>query len=246
MNLESICSESLNKELAYLLGVYLSDGSITVRKYPFKGCIFQLQVIDRDFAERTLEYLKKILPECKATVRTYHYKRTGFKTNNKTKITTHCVGVGFTKWKDFFWEQTGMKHHIPSLIWNAPLPIKKWFIAGVMDGDGWVAIATKGRTNPRFNIGIGKTEDSWIWEFKQFLEKLGVKTNKPEIIPAGYRHHTVPFVRMKLNVRSFISKGLFFTIERKQKKLKYAIQMLRDVILEKNVKKRPETIGCIS
>lgn len=226
MNLEKICSQSLNKEIAYLLGVYLTDASITTRTKPTPNCTFQLQVIDKDFAERTLSCLKKITPTCNGNVNRFVFKPSGF--NNKECI-KYCVGVGFTKWKKFFFEQTGCKHHIPSLIWDSPLQIKKWFIAGVMDGDGYISIAGKGRVNNRISIGLGKVENSWIWEFKQFMEKLNVKVNKPEIIPAGYRNHKVPFVRMKFNVRSFISRGLFFTIERKQRKLRYAIEYLKNI-----------------
>lgn len=229
MNLKSISSENLNKELAYLLGVYLTDGSISTKTKPESGCTFQLQVIDSDFAERVLEYLKVILPGCKANIGVYSQKRTGFAENNKTEIVKYCVGVGFTKWKDFFFNQTGRKHHIPSVIWDASLQIKKWFIAGIMDGDGWISVTKENRTNERFSVGVGKVEESWIWEFKQLLEEIGVKVTKPEIIPAGYGNHLVPFVRLHMNVRSFISTGLFFTISRKQNKLEYAIQYLKNI-----------------
>jgi len=226
MNLETISSESLNKELAYLLGVYITDGSITTRIKPTKNCTFQLQVIDKDFAEKTLEFIKVIIPSCKGNVNKFIAEPSGF---NKNKCIKYCVGVGFFKWKDFFLEQTGNKHHIPSLIWDASLIIKKWFIAGVMDGDGYISIVEKNRVNPRITIGIGKGEDGWIWEFKQFMEKLNVKVNKPEIIPAGYRNHKKPFVRMKFNIRSFVSRGLFFTVERKQKKIIRAIKLLKNI-----------------
>lgn len=226
MNKKSISSESLNKELAYLLGVYLSDGSITSREKPTRNCTFQLQVIDKDFAETTLDCLKAIIKNCKGNVNKIVFEPSGF---SKKRIIKYCVGVGFTDWKDFFENQTGFKHHLPSIIWNSSLQIKKWFIAGIMDGDGWIAIAEKGRKNKRFNVGIGGVEEGWIWEFKKLIESLGVKTNKPEIIPAGYRSHKIPFVRMKFNTRSFIEHGLFFTISRKQRKFKYAIEYLKNI-----------------
>lgn len=240
MNKESISSENLNKEIAYLLGVYITDGSITSRLKPTPNCTFQLQVIDKDFAELTLKCLKKILPECKGNVNKTYFKPSGF---CKKSIYKYCIGVGFTKWKDFFINQTGNKHHIPSIIWDAPLQIKKWFIAGVMDGDGHIAIATKGRKNPRFSIGIGGVEEGWIWEFKQFIEKLGIHTNKPEIIPAGYRNHTIPFVNIKFNVRDYIASGFFFTIGRKQEKLKKAIFILNNIVKERSTTRRCESQG---
>ena len=69
MNLESISSENINKELAYLLGVYLTDGSISsfVDKWG-RWYNFSLKAIDRDFVEFTLDCIKKLNPECKANV----------------------------------------------------------------------------------------------------------------------------------------------------------------------------------
>ena len=58
MNLETISSENLNKELAYLFGVYLTDGSTSSNGW--NGRRFQLKAIDRDFVELTLKCIKKI------------------------------------------------------------------------------------------------------------------------------------------------------------------------------------------
>lgn len=228
MKLKSISSENLNKETAYLLGVYLTDGSITHRSIPTNGCTFQLQVIDLDFAERTLCFLKKILPNCKGTISEHCYDPSP-DSFNKNPCRKFCLGVGFTFWADFFESQTGKKHHIPFVIWDASLEIKRWFIAGVLDGDGWVSIATKGRTNRRFSIGVGKMENSWIWEFKQLLEEMGISVNKPDISMAHTNGKTIktyssPVVRLHFNVDSFINHGLFFTIDRKQQRIKTIIK----------------------
>jgi len=228
MSLESISIENPSKELAYLFGVYLTDASITSRIKPTKNCTFQLQVIDKDFASFTLQCLKKILPNCNGNVNKYDQEGSGFNSGNQ--ITKYCVGVGFTKYKDYFESQTSKKHHIPYFIWDADLSIKKWFIAGIMDGDGYISLVYKNRINPRVTIGIGKGTDGWIWEFKKFLEKLKIRINKPEIMPPDYtKNGSVTMVRFKINARDFINNGLFFTIERKQKKLKKAIEILKDV-----------------
>lgn len=205
MSVETISSESLSKELAYLLGVYLTDGSIT------KDGKFLLQVIDRDFADNVLSSIKKIKPDCESRVPT--------RTNDASWNKKHqfCVSAGFTSWKTFFENQTGKKHHIPIIIWRAPLAIKKWFIAGVMDGDGYVATHRRPNNDMQFTIGVGKIEDGWIMEFKELLEQMGVKTLKP------YRWLTkngVPFMTFNINTASFKEHGLFFTVNRKQDRIK--------------------------
>lgn len=228
MNLETISSQVLNKELAYLYGVYLTDGSITRRTVPTPGCTFQLQVIDEDFAETTLSFLKKILPKCKGTVKVYTYDPSS-DSFNKKPCTKYCIGVGFTKYGEIFEKETNRKHHLPFSIWNSPDDIKRWFIAGVMDGDGWVSFAPVGNKIPRASIGVGKTEESWIWEFRELLTSMGVHVKKPDISKT-YRNKGVekeyssPVVRLHMDINSFIKSGLFFTVKRKQDKLNKIIK----------------------
>lgn len=206
MDKETISSESLSKEVAYLLGVYLTDGYITGEGK------FLLQVIDEDFAATVLCAIKKIKSDCTASVFTRENLKGG-----RDKKPQFCVSAGFTSLRPFFENQTGKKHHIPFVIWDAPLAIKKWFIAGIMDGDGYVAYHTRPNGDLQWTVGVGKVEEGWIFEFKELLEKMGVKVLKP------YRFLTkngVPFVTFNINPTSFKEHGLFFTIGRKQDRVK--------------------------
>jgi hypothetical protein len=224
MNLEQISSKNLSKEMAYLFGVYLTDGSIT----KYESYTFTLKVIDKDFAENTLLAFKKIHPECKSNIfiqkgRDRHWE------NGKISKTQdqYCVSVGFAKYGDFFKNQTNNKHHIPFVIWDAPLPIKKWFIAGVLDGDGWISKTerkafkrewTGGYGRYQYRIGVGCVEDGWIHEFEQLLHKMGVETLKKEIDIKPPRK--TPMIRFGIKIESFVNSGLFFTIKRKQDRVK--------------------------
>lgn len=228
MSLEKISSQVLNKELAYLYGVYLSDGSITRRTKPTPGCTFQLQVIDKDFAETALSCIKKIIPECKGNINISDYppSKDSF---NKKRCKKYCVGVGFTRYGDMFEGETNFKRHVPYAIYSSPNIIKKWFIAGLMDGDGWVSYAPIGNKVPRASIGIGKTEDSWIWEARELLIEMGVRVKKPDISKDYLNHgerreYSSPIVRLKMDIESFVSAGLFFTVKRKKNKLEKIIK----------------------
>lgn len=215
MDIESISSENLNKDLAYLLGVYLTDGSISCHE----SYTFSLKSIDMDFTENTLRAYKNINPLCRANV--YDIEpRQRFWDNGKVSDTQrqYCLNVGFALFGQFFKDQTGDKHHIPILIWNAPLNIKKYFIAGVMDGDGWIS-KTERKDYPgvfQYRVGIGGVREGWIWEFEKLLQQMGVKTLKPEIC---IKDRKIPFVRFSIQTESFVSCGLFFTINRKQNRL---------------------------
>ena len=220
MNLETTCSENLNKELAYLLGVYLTDGSISYKE----SYTFQLSSIDKDFVESTLNFYKKINPKCIASVNIQKGIDREWPDGRKSKCQDqYHINVGFAEFGLFFKNQTGDKHHIPFIIWNASDGVKRWFIAGVMDGDGWISktIRENGK-DYQYRTGIGGVEEGWIYEFERLLQSMGVKTCKPEIdirLPRAK-----PIVRFSIKTDSFVSHGLFFTIKRKQARLKEYIE----------------------
>lgn len=220
MNIESISSESLSKEMAYLFGVYLTDGSISyVESYSFS-----LKTIDQEFAKNTLESIKKLIPTCNANIYTQQ-PRTRYWEDGSVSETQlqYCINVGFAKLGSFFKQQTGDKHHIPLLMWNAKSVIKKWFIAGVMDGDGWISKTDRKNYLPhyehqfQYRIGIGGVSEGWVWEFEKLLQQFGVQTLKPEIYIRQPKNK--PMVRFGIKAASFVDNGLFFTIKRKQDRL---------------------------
>ncbi len=211
MDLESISSENLNKEVAYLFGVYLTDWCID------RDNKFTLQVIDKDFADFTMSCIRKINPDCKANV----YERDAIKSGQWNKQKQYCVHAWFTKYKDWFESQTNKKHHIPFVIWDAPTAIKRWFIAGIMDGDGYITYHTRENWSLQWTIWIWWVEEWWIYEFKELLEKEWLEICKPQ---RGLTKWWTPFVRFNIKNKSFIDKWLFFTINRKQNRLKWLIE----------------------
>lgn len=223
MDLETISSGNLNKELAYLLGVYLTDGSISLHKDGAKS--FSLKTIDREFAEWTLQCVKKNIPTCIATVYEYQPPDREWKEGGKvSKVQKqYCLHIGFAKLASFFWEQTGKKHHIPFCIWEASSVIKRWFIAGVLDGDGWISKTKRDYNDHAYQYRIGVCgADGWIYEFKELLEKMGIKTLGLERMK---KFRKTVLVAFGINVKSFISNNLFFTVNRKQNR----VLLLRNV-----------------
>lgn len=214
MNLEIISRQDyiLTKELAYLLGVYLTDGSIS-------GKNFEMGVIDRDFAEFTLQCLKKIKPDSKSFVR-INDEKTGW---NKSTIFRIKVGLG--DYAEWFQRITNHKHHLPFNIWKENDGIKRWFIAGIMDGDGWIS-KTARVNSPQFQyrIGIGGVEEGWIYEFRELLNSFSVKCNKIERVLTKSGKW---FCRFNVKPKTFFDAKLFFTIKRKQSRCIIASETTR-------------------
>jgi len=204
---------TLNKELAYILGVYLTDGSIS-------NTSFQLQVIDKEFAEYTLECLKKIIPTTKAYVR----KRVDVGGWNKSP--RYIIKVGINSLAEWMKNETNNKHHIPTCILESNSGIKRWFIAGVMDGDGFITKTARPYNSEKFQyrIGIGGVAEGWIHEFRQLLCDVGVKCNKIERFTTKNGKW---FCRFTVNPQTFFDAKLFFTIDRKVKRCMVASETTR-------------------
>jgi hypothetical protein len=105
-----------------------------------------------------------------------------------------------------------------------------------MDGDGWISKTErkdyKNSNNSRdryggyqFRIGVGGIEEGWIHEFEELLHKMGVETLRKEITIKPPRK--TPMIRFGININSFVSHGLFFTIKRKQDRVKLLINVQR-------------------
>ena len=209
INLETISRQDriTSKEFAYLIGVYLTDASIS-------ECNFNLQVIDKDFIERVLEYWKIFIPKTKAYLRMRSDK------NSWNKQDRYVIKLGIGEYATFLKTITSNKHHRPLQIIKAEPHIQRWFIAGIMDGDGWIS-KTKRNNSPQFQyrIGIGGVENGWIYEFRELLTKLDVTCLKIERILT--KNNTL-FCRFNIKPISFFNANLFFTLERKVKRCSIA------------------------
>lgn len=222
MNLKTISRQDCtlkivkNKELSYLLGVYLSDGSIS-------GTNFDLQAIDKDFVEFTLQCWKKIIPTTKA------YLRERSETVSWNKQKRYIIRLGIGEYADYFRYITNFKHHIPLIIWDVNDGLKRWFIAGVMDGDGFIT-KTKRSSPPsrigkfQYRIGIGGVAEGWIHEFRQLLNEMQVKCNKIERFKTKNGKW---FCRFTMRPQTFFDAQLFFTIKRKQDRCTVASETTR-------------------
>lgn len=203
MNSETISRQdrTLTKQLAYLFGVYLTDGSITESN-------FQLQAIDEDFVQKTLDYWKKLIPSSKA------YLRSREDTQSWNKQKRFVIKIGIGQYAEWFKTQTNNKHHLPLCIWDAQEGVKHWLIAGIMDGDGWISKTFRpDGLRFQYRIGIGGVEEGWIHEFRDLLISLGIKCNKVERV---LTKNGKWFCRFHMNPKSFFKANLFFTIKRKQ------------------------------
>lgn len=207
---------SRKEVLAYLFGVYLGDGNVTKHRY------FRMNVKDREFAEAVGECLARV-EGCQASIKEYATKR---KDRPDTKYANHFEL--FATAPDLCQKLeslTCQKGKIPDYIFTAPRSEKLYFIAGIMDSEGYVGEINrskdptqKTKTNRRFYIGI-KSTDLWIPQFKELLESVGVKTGKIGVEENKKLPNRKPSQRFHINIDSWVAAGCFFIIKRKQERI---------------------------
>lgn len=200
---------NVNKELAYIIGVYLGDGSIdkSVRT-------FCLQTIDRDFAGHAEEALKQLTKNSVSVI----------ERNRKTMAdnTVWAVSAYDAEFCRKLQVLTGQRKHLPVDFEQWEELHQKWLIAGLLDSEGYVSMYRQHLTENgtevfSMSIGIGAT-DIWLNELHQFLKtkEYGVGIITRELLKSG-----LIFSKFSFNKKAFIASGLFFTIKRKQDRIEH-------------------------
>jgi len=198
--------QSAGKSYAYLLGVYLGDGCVTVPGgYPSDRRCFRLNTIDRDFAETVKSALDGLTDQT-AYINTYAVKKSS-KPNHS--LVSRC--------DDLCWilvEDTEKKQIIPSYVAGWSKENRLAFIVGLMDSEGFVGAHKENPTNRRYYMGY-KSCDPWVPDFVRLLEITGIRigkvsTEKP--LKEGYKAPT----RFTVKMQSWVDSGARFNIARKQ------------------------------
>jgi len=196
----------MNKNLAYIIGVFLGDGTICSDKRTFN-----LQVIDKDFAEETVKSLKEL-----------SNNKVSFKEMNRlTKANRIVYGVYLSDIKlcNKLLEITNNRKNLPIDFEKWEYIFQKELISGLLDSEGYVSMTKIHTYNNQkvFNmtIGIGAT-DTWLYELYKFCQTKNIKIGKltREKLKSGKI-----FAKFIFNKKSFISNGLYFKIFRKQQRI---------------------------
>lgn len=193
--------QSAGKSYAYLLGVFLGDGCVTVNAgYP----VFRLNTIDEDFALATKAALRDF------TDRSVSIHKHEVKKSSKPNYSLRC---GDPEICAHLVEVTHSKRAIPDFVHEWDNGLKLAFIVGLMDSEGFVG-ANSNPTNRRFYMGF-KSCDVWVPEFIRLLQSVGIRIGKvqtEEPRKPGYK----PPTRFTIKMQSWIDSGARFNIARKQ------------------------------
>jgi hypothetical protein len=197
---------SAAKSYAYLLGVYLGDGSVD--EYDDNGKYRRLRytqsAIDLDFIEAVAAAFRCLTTQS-VWYRTYPEPRGKPKT---------CLRCGDEALCAKLQRDTEKKQKIPDYVHSWDADLKLAFIAGLMDSEGFVAHKTGGIIGRSFYMGF-KSCDVWVPEFIQILQSVGIRVGKISQEIPRKPSYKVP-TRFRIKMQSWVDAGAYFNIRRKQ------------------------------
>jgi intein-encoded DNA endonuclease-like protein len=196
------------KSFAYILGVYLGDGSVTLWQDKKRGgpsrLYFRLNTIDRDFAKATQKALQELTDYAASFTR--HAVK-------KSKKPNHALRCGDRVLCERLVADTEKKQIIPAYVFGWPRENRLAFIAGLMDSEGFVA-ANSNHTGRRFYMGF-KSCDVWVPDFVKILKSVGIEVGKIGIEKPRFPGYKTP-IRFAIKMQSWVDSGARFNIKRKQ------------------------------
>lgn len=193
-------------DIAYLLGVYLTDGSI------YKGA-FRLNSIDLDFMERVADILYRLIG-LRPNIREIARRSKKHSQAWEMAITCHELC-------DWLLEKTNKKMNVPQFVFQQSLDWQKEFLAGVMDGDGFISIQherpnkTTGHIVKNVKIGFCGLKNSYMLDMRSLLDKMGIRYSYTDKIKGPDLQEMRYY---DIRALQFVEHGLYFKIERKVRK----------------------------
>jgi DNA-binding transcriptional regulator WhiA len=187
--------DDMTTNLAYVIGAFITDGSLSREYQTRKIRGLQFHVVDNEFADHYEKCLRSIgLPANR-----YIVPISGKMKQIQQGIL--CSSSAFARWIS---DQTGIhKDRIPDCIIGANTECKNAFLAGVIDGDGHVT--NKGCIRVRSTM-------QWIHDLPKVVEALGIRaTQNTGKAPNGKDYYMVSIHRgdfIKNSGHCFINRKL--------------------------------------
>jgi len=191
--------QSAGKSYAYLLGVYLGDGCVTL--YNGKPA-FKLNTIDEDFALATKKALEALTD---VPVKIWKHS---VKKSSKPNYSLCCADSGVCNALTVMTMDKGI---IPSFICDESY---RELVIGLMDSEGFVAKKTGCNTGRSYYMGF-KSCDIWVPELISIMQSIGLRIGKIQTEKPRQRHYKAP-TRFHIKMQSWVDSGLKFNIKRKQ------------------------------
>ncbi len=203
-----ITPESLNKDLAFILGSFVSEGSINEDKIEF--CNSDKEWI-RDFEIR----FQKVFPDCRLHKFNRKPSSYGKKEYQRIEIHSHYV-IKFLKNLGLEANKSPLRR-VPKLIFQSPKEVVATFLQAYFEGDGGISNSSR-----MIELSCVSTSEKLLHEIQILLLRFGIVATKRF---DTYRHTYKLYLRGQRNYKQF-RDNIYFVSRRKQNKLNEIIQTL--------------------
>lgn len=213
MDMSAISSEKYHEQLsqtAYSVGFILGDGCFhhaselheNGKRYSRRS--IQIAKQDRDAVERVRDEIDAV----------FGIKYSVFERKPIAGLPIYHLRAARNDVFDFFAINTYYKAHIPEFYFSASADIKRDFIAGLMDSDGYIM---HHQLNSQWQLGFAMTKREIVAGAANIMRSLGVKVGKLGEYEKGQNRS---MYGINPNIRSFIEAGCYFHAKRKSNRLK--------------------------
>lgn len=191
-----------SEALAYIIGVYLTDGNVSRDNKSKQIRAFHLNNTCFEYIQKTQEYLNYL--SLKPRLTKIRYESVGHK-GTKPMFGISIYSSQFAKW---LYESCQKKSKIPDFLFTSPLKHKIAFLAGAIDGDG--SVSKDGSIMIR---GI----DTWLFQIHTLIENDKIHCSPvaiDRILESGK-----PYYRISIKRSDFRDKGGWLAIPEKNNRL---------------------------
>lgn len=182
--------EKSSPELAYIVGAYITDGTISKdeRLHQYRRMVITNTNVD--MMNKIYESMTKcnLHPKCGKPMLS--------NASHKGVKPKHTISTNVSMFARWLASECGYKTHIPKYLFTSPLEDKLAFLAGVIDGDGSVSL--------QGTISIAGI-DEWLNELAPLLLSMGISTKgayPTSVLPSGKTLY-----RISINRKTFLAAG---------------------------------------
>ena len=201
-----VLPKNLNKDLAFILGSLLSEGSLTEKKIEFCNT-------DESWINELESTWKNVFPD--STLHKFKRKPNSYGKKEYTRLECHCLyTIEFLKNLGLNLMKSS-ERRIPKAILQSPKRVIKEFVKSYFEGDGSISFSGKGF----IELGCCSKSEQLTSELQILLLRFGIDTSKRFDKNRGLWKLYIRGHRNRLR----FYKELGFISERKNKKLEFVL-----------------------
>lgn len=208
-NVNKFIFDENDLDIAYLLGLYLTDGYVV----PL-GKYFRLRCTDYDLCEKVKNISQKLFgTSLEIKNHSIYYPR--------AKKQVFEIMIRSKTLCDWLITQTTKKKYLPKWIYDMPLDWKKEFIAGCIDGDGYITTNQRryinnptGELQWCSTIGLCGEKGMYIDGMNKLFNSIGLIYSYSDA-PPKRENETATMRKFNILPHSFIDKEMYVKCARK-------------------------------